>query len=213
MAFADDDDEQEQGDKDYASDISFTKFKYSLQNLLTTVKVLWDKRMSLQQELDMAMKKHKKLELEQCEKYSALQSEVAVGSEVRRLLENTVMHLKREIYSKDSQIQSLKEEMKLVVDARNELMENLKASNYELECRVQEKTSDLAILTEKHNRHSLLLDVVEREAYTVRQAVDETTSHIKHKEEEVHALHLKLDKVLGFKTSFLGELAPYSCTF
>ena len=67
--------------------------------------------------------------------------------------------------------------------------------NYKLECELQERTHDLAILIEKHERHSILLEAVENEACLVRQSVNETNLCIKEKEEE--GKHFRVNNQTG----------------
>ncbi|KAI5064908.1 hypothetical protein GOP47_0019603, partial [Adiantum capillus-veneris] len=188
---------------DYASDISFVKLKYGLQNFFASVKMLKDKEASSRQDFQLLMEKHKKLEAAHAEEVLSLLSEITKGNEAHCQLEVEVQDLRREASVKSTEIQNLKDELRALMDTRSQLTENLKATNYNLECKLEEKTREVCVLAEQQNRQSALLEAIEKEALSVRQVLEETNACIQQKEEEASSFGKCLMKVLGYEGTFL----------
>ncbi|MCO5602440.1 hypothetical protein L7F22_056572 [Adiantum nelumboides] len=190
----------------FASDISFVKVKYGLQNVFASVKMLKDKEASSRQDFQLLLEKHKKLEAAHAEEVLSFRSEITKGNEARCNLEAEVQDLRRDTSWKSTEIQNLKNELKALMDTRSQLTEDLKATNYILEGKLEEKTCEVCVLVEKHNKQSILLEAIEKEAFSVRQVLEETKTCIQQKEEEASSFGKCLMKVLGYEGIFLDRL-------
>ena len=78
------------GGLDYPAHITFSKFKYKLQNLITEVRQLRVKEQNTRRDLEILVQKQRNDEAEQQKKFAALHAEIAAADKVRSNLENKV---------------------------------------------------------------------------------------------------------------------------
>eukprot|EP01018_Ginkgo_biloba_P021372 Gb_24039 [translate_table: standard] len=194
------------GSADHPTHITFSKFKYKFQNLITEVRELREKEQYARREMEFLIQKQKKHEVEQQQKFSAFHAEIAAADEVRSKLESNVKDLQNEISTMTNKQKELKGVIDNLLVSRDKMTNDLKASNYEQKRDIETKDSQLAVLKEKLSRNSVLFEAVEREAVRLKLVVEETRQLLNNREEEVLALKQKLAKIMGYEKLFIEKL-------
>ncbi|KAJ7542859.1 hypothetical protein O6H91_09G015300 [Diphasiastrum complanatum] len=189
-----------------AAGLLFSKFKYKLQDFIAEVRSLRGKEESARLERLSIIVECKEIEVERRKEIEALRLELAEAVDIRHSLENTVKVMIQESSAMEDKHKSLNLEMKALLQSRNSLAEELKASKYDLECRLAIKVDEQALMKEKLSRHACLFEAFEREASDVKRVMGETCQLVSSKEEQIIQLEKQVQALFSFEKRLIDRI-------
>ncbi|XP_048226796.1 protein CROWDED NUCLEI 2 isoform X2 [Ricinus communis] len=100
------------------------------------------------------------------------------------------------------------QELRSELGSSNELCQKLerKESTCEMKRSIEARDRKLSVLNEKLNSHLSMFDSIEKEAFSIKQVMDNVQLHMSEKEEVVASLRSKMDTVSAFQKVFAEKV-------
>ncbi|XP_024516697.1 protein Daple isoform X2 [Selaginella moellendorffii] len=200
-----------ESDGDGGAGITFSKFKYRFQNLLTEVRALKSKECSARMEAEVSVQKLRSKEADQDKEKASLQAQITEATEARQKLENAIKIMELEMSAMEKNVASSKMQLKAVLDSRNTVMEELKIANYELEQKLKNTSSHLSVAMEKLSRNTMLFEAVEQEASSVKRTLDETRQIVASRADMVAELQQQVAWLVDIEQKLLDKARLLEC--
>ncbi|MBA0566910.1 hypothetical protein Golob_011683, partial [Gossypium lobatum] len=127
--------------------------------------------------------KQKQTEEEYSRKLQELQAEVASCNESQQKLERKVSYLQNDnalLENKQKEFQGI---IQSLLQSRDSFINAYQESTYEMKQSIEARDRKIAVLSEKLNSHLSLFDSIEKEAFSVKQVVDNVERIVSEKEE------------------------------
>ncbi|KAH9773616.1 RUN/FYVE domain-containing protein [Citrus sinensis] len=151
--------------------LRLSKFKFQLQALIAETRHL---------------KKQKRNEEEYSRNLKELQSELASTNELCQKLERKVSYLQNDNALLENKQKELKETINRLLQYRENFLSAYEESTCDMKRAIETRDRKLTVLHEKINSHLTLFDSIEKEAFSIKQVVDNV---------ECVALHLEVGKL------------------
>ncbi|MBA0692717.1 hypothetical protein Goari_010254, partial [Gossypium aridum] len=132
--------------------------------------------------------KQKQTEEEYSRKLQELQAEVASCNESQQKLERKVSYLQNDnalLENKQKEFQGI---IQSLLQSRDSFINAYQESTYEMKQSIEARDRKIAVLSEKLNSHLSLFDSIEKEAFSVKQVVDNVERIVSEKEEYLYSL-------------------------
>ncbi|KAH9773615.1 RUN/FYVE domain-containing protein [Citrus sinensis] len=169
--------------------LRLSKFKFQLQALIAETRHL---------------KKQKRNEEEYSRNLKELQSELASTNELCQKLERKVSYLQNDNALLENKQKELKETINRLLQYRENFLSAYEESTCDMKRAIETRDRKLTVLHEKINSHLTLFDSIEKEAFSIKQVVDnvECVKTLSAKDvviqnliSEKEALHLEVGKL------------------
>ncbi|KAM7484304.1 hypothetical protein LguiA_000313 [Lonicera macranthoides] len=164
--------------------LKLSKFKLNLRALITEVRQLRQREHSASDQLHLLTLKQKQTEEESSRKLKELQSELALSNEAQQKLERKVSCLQNDNALLENKQKELKETVNSLLQSREKFVKVYKDSTCEMKRSIESRDRKIAVLSEKINAHLSLIDSIEKEAFSVKQVVD-NAQHVLSEKDEV----------------------------
>ncbi|KAG6650952.1 hypothetical protein CIPAW_06G078500 [Carya illinoinensis] len=187
--------------------LELSKFKLQLRYLITEVRDLRERERSATEQLHHQIQKQKQTEEEQGRKLQELQTEFALSNEQRQKLERQVSYLQNDNTLLENKQKELNGTIQSLLQSREVFINAYEESTYELKRSVECRDRRLTVLSEKIKSHLLLFDSIEKEAFSIKQVINDVQCLVNEKEEVVAALKSKMDKLLAFEKVFVEKIS------
>ncbi|KAK2979738.1 hypothetical protein RJ640_012658 [Escallonia rubra] len=164
--------------------IKLSKFKLQLRALISEIRELRDKERSASDQLHLFVQGQKQAEEEFNRKLTELQSKLTLSNELRQKLEMKVNYLQNDNALIENKQKELKETINSLLQSRERFVKAYEDSTCEMKRSIESRDRQIAVLNEKINAHLLLVDSIAKEAFFVKQIVD-NAQHVLCEKEEV----------------------------
>ncbi|GMY26116.1 leucine zipper protein 1 isoform X1 [Fagus crenata] len=186
--------------------LKMSKFKLQLQALVTEVRELRERERSASEQLRLLIQKQKQTEEEYGRKLQELQAEFASCNELRQKLERKVNYLQNDNALLENKQKELKGTIQILLQSKESFVNAYEESTCEMKRSIGTRDRKITVLSEKINSHLLLFDSIEKEAFSIKQVVNDVRCLLSEKEEVVAGLKSKLDKVSAFEKVFVEKI-------
>ncbi|XP_057948482.1 uncharacterized protein LOC131144108 [Malania oleifera] len=186
--------------------LKFSKFKLRLNALITEVRHLRERERSATDQVQLLIQKQKQTEDECATKLHELQAELASSNELRQKLERQVSYLQSDNDLLENKQKHLERTIRSLLESREKFIKVYRESTCEMRRSIETKDRMLAFLTEKINSQLLLFDSIEKEAFSVKQVVDDVQLLVSEKEQVVAGLRSKMDKISAYEKTFVEKI-------
>ncbi|KAG6650949.1 hypothetical protein CIPAW_06G078500 [Carya illinoinensis] len=163
--------------------LELSKFKLQLRYLITEVRDLRERERSATEQLHHQIQKQKQTEEEQGRKLQELQTEFALSNEQRQKLERQVSYLQNDNTLLENKQKELNGTIQSLLQSREVFINAYEESTYELKRSVECRDRRLTVLSEKIKSHLLLFDSIEKEAFSIKQVINDVQCLVNEKEE------------------------------
>ncbi|KAG7974949.1 hypothetical protein I3843_06G073400 [Carya illinoinensis] len=163
--------------------LELSKFKLQLRSLITEVRDLRERERSATEQLHHQIQKQKQTEEEQGRKLQELQTEFALSNEQRQKLERQVSYLQNDNTLLENKQKELNGTIQSLLQSREVFINAYEESTYELKRSVECRDRRLTVLSEKIKSHLLLFDSIEKEAFSIKQVINDVQCLVNEKEE------------------------------
>ncbi|XP_062111754.1 uncharacterized protein LOC133823161 [Humulus lupulus] len=186
--------------------LRLSKFKLQLGTLISEFRELREREHSATEHLHHRIQKQKQNEEDFARKIQELQAELSSSNEHRQKLERKVIYLQNDNVLLENKQKELKETIHNLIQSKECFANAYEESNCDMKRAIQTRDRKLGVLSEKVKSHLLLFDSIEKEAVSVKQAVDNVQHTMSEKEDVVADLNNKLDKVSAFEKVFVEKI-------
>ncbi|KAA8533057.1 hypothetical protein F0562_033410 [Nyssa sinensis] len=183
--------------------LKLSKFKLQLRSLITEARDLREREHSTSEQLHLLIQKQKQTEEEFGRKLMEMQAELALSNEFRQKLETKVTYLQSDNVLLENKQKELKGTINRLLQSREDFIKVYEVSTCEMRRSIETRDRKLTLLYEKINAHLLLFDSIEKEAFYVKQVLDNVQHLVSEKESIVAGLKSKMDKVSTFEKVFV----------
>ncbi|GAY36514.1 hypothetical protein CUMW_022620 [Citrus unshiu] len=152
--------------------LRLSKFKFQLQALIAETRHLKEKENSATEEIHLLVQKQKRNEEEYSRNLKELQSELASTNELCQKLERKVSYLQNDNALLENKQKELKETINRLLQYRENFLSAYEESTCDMKRAIETRDRKLTILHEKINSHLTLFDSIEKEAFSIKQVVD-----------------------------------------
>ncbi|XVF84836.1 hypothetical protein PTKIN_Ptkin17bG0071700 [Pterospermum kingtungense] len=199
--------------------LKLSKFKLQLQALVTESRDLRERNRSATEQTHLLVQKQKQTEEEYSRRLQELQAELASCNESQQKLERKVSYLQNDNALLENKQKELQGTIHGLLQSRDSFINAYQESTCEMKQSIEARDRKLAVLSEKINSHLSLFDSIEKEAFSVKQVVDNVERIVSEKEEvgiicipltmfgvSVAGLRRKMDLVSAFEKAFIGTI-------
>ncbi|XP_028127522.1 myosin-13 isoform X3 [Camellia sinensis] len=187
--------------------LKLSKFKLQLRALVTEVRELREREQSSTEQLNLLIQKQKQIEEEFGRKLTELQAELALSNELRQKLERKVSYLQSDNALLENKQKELKGTINNLLQSRESFVKVYEDSTFEMKQSIQTSDRKVTILSQKINAHLLLFDSIEKEAFSVKQVLDNVQHLVSEKEGIVAGLKSKMDKLSSYEKVFVEKIS------
>ncbi|KAK9750867.1 hypothetical protein RND81_02G228000 [Saponaria officinalis] len=187
--------------------LKLSRFKLQLRALISEIRDLRERERSSSEQLHLSIQRQKQLEEEFGRKLKELESELALSVELRQKLERQVSYLQNDNALLENKQKELNGTIQALLQSKEQFVTAYQESTYELRRSIETRDRKLKILSEKLKSHVLLFDSIEKEALSVKQAVDNVHHIVTEKEEVVSGLKRKFDRVSEVDKVFIAKIS------
>ncbi|XP_052173711.1 uncharacterized protein LOC127789018 isoform X2 [Diospyros lotus] len=187
--------------------LKLSKFRLHLRILVNEVRELREREHSATDQLNRLVEKQKQTEEEFTRKLTELQAELSSSNELRHKLERQVSYLQNDNALLENKQKELKASINCFLLSRENFVKAFEDSTCEMKRSIQTRDRKVAILSEKINAHLLLFDSIEKEAFYVKQVLDNVQRLVREKEEIEAGLRRKMDKVCAYEKVFIEKIS------
>ncbi|KAL9226274.1 hypothetical protein vseg_002106 [Gypsophila vaccaria] len=187
--------------------LKLSRFKLQLRALISETRDLRERERSSSEQLRLSVQRQKQLEEEFGKKLKELEEELAVSVEVRQKLERQVSYLQNDNALLENKQKELNGTIQALLQSKEHFVNAYEESTCELRRSIETRDRKLKILSEKLKSHLLLFDSIEKEASSVKQAVDNIRHIVTDKEEVVSCLKRKFDRVSEVDKVFVVKIS------
>ncbi|KAH9709275.1 RUN/FYVE domain-containing protein [Citrus sinensis] len=186
--------------------LRLSKFKFQLQALIAETRHLKEKENSATEEIHLLVQKQKRNEEEYSRNLKELQSELASTNELCQKLERKVSYLQNDNALLENKQKELKETINRLLQYRENFLSAYEESTCDMKRAIETRDRKLTVLHEKINSHLTLFDSIEKEAFSIKQVVDNVECVVSEKEELVASLRSKMDTISAFERVFVEKI-------
>ncbi|KAK2636316.1 hypothetical protein Ddye_031108 [Dipteronia dyeriana] len=186
--------------------LKLSKFKLQLQALITEARHLKERERSAAEQIHLLVQKQKQTEEEYSRKLQELQAELASSNELRQKLERKVSYLQNDYALLENKQKELKETIHRLLQARENFVNAYEESTCDMKHSIETRDRKLTVLSQKINSHLTLFDSIEKEAFSIKQVVDNVEHVVSDKEEVVASLKSKMDKISAYEKVFVEKI-------
>ncbi|XP_038694614.1 hyaluronan mediated motility receptor isoform X2 [Tripterygium wilfordii] len=186
--------------------LKLSKFKLQLQSLVTDVKYLRERERSSTEQVHMLIQKQKQTEEEYGRKLQELEEVLASSNELCRKLERKVNYLQNDNVMLENKHMELKGTIQNLLQSRESFVNVYEESTCEMRRAIETRDRQLAILYERINSHLSLFDSIEKEAFSIKEVVDNAQCLVTEKEEVVAGLRSRMDEISAFEKTFVEKI-------
>nr|KJB61207.1 hypothetical protein B456_009G346400 [Gossypium raimondii] len=186
--------------------LRLSKFSLQLRALVTESRDLRERNRSATEQIHLLVQKQKQTEEEYSRKLQELQAEVASCNESQQKLERKVSYLQNDnalLENKQKEFQGI---IQSLLQSKDSFINAYQESTYEMKQSIEARDRKIAVLSEKLNSHLSLFDSIEKEAFSVKQVVDNVERIVSEKEEVVAGLRREMDQVSAFEKAFVERI-------
>lgn len=187
--------------------LKLSRFKLQLQALVTEVRQLREREHFATEQLTLSNQKQKHTEEEFERKKSELQAELALSNELRQKLGRKVSYLENDNAMLENKQKELKGTIASLLQARESFVKVYEDSTCEMRRSIQARDRKLAILSEKIDAHLSQFDTIEKEAFSVKQVLDNVQHLVSEKEGIVARLKRKMDELSAYEKVFVEKIS------
>ncbi|XP_021293085.1 myosin-13 [Herrania umbratica] len=186
--------------------LKLSKFKLQLRALVTESRDLRERERCATEQIDLLIQKQKQTEEEYSRRIQELQVELASSNESQQKLERKVSYLQNDNALLENKQKELQGTIQSLLQSRDSFVNAYQESTCEMKQSIEARDRKLTVLSEKINSHLLLFDSIEKEAFSVKQVVDNVQRIVSEKEEVVSGLRRKMDQVSAFEKAFVEKI-------
>lgn len=136
-----------------------------------------------------------------------MQAELALSNELRQKLERKVSYLQSDNALHENKQKELKGTINNLLQSRESFVKVYEDSTFEMKQSIQTSDRKVTILSQKINAHLLLFDSIEKEAFSVKQVLDNVQRLVSEKEGIVAGLKSKMDKLSSYEKVFVEKIS------
>ncbi|KAJ0038614.1 hypothetical protein Pint_23120 [Pistacia integerrima] len=152
--------------------LKLSKFKLQLQALITEARHLRERERLATEQIQVLVQKQKQTEEEYSRKLQELQAELTSSNESRQKLHRQVSFLQNDNALLENKQKELKETINRLLQSRESFLNAYEESTCDMKRSIETRDRKLSVLYEKINSHSTLFDSIEKEAFSIKQLVD-----------------------------------------
>ncbi|KAK3223154.1 hypothetical protein Dsin_010179 [Dipteronia sinensis] len=186
--------------------LKLSKFKLQLQALISEARHLKERDRSAAEQIHLLVQKQKQTEEEYSRKLQELQAELASSNELRQKLERKVSYLQNDNALLENKQKELKETIHRLLQARENFVNAYEESTCDMKRSIETRDRKLTVLSQKINSHLTLFDSIEKEAFSIKQVVDNVERFVSEKEEVVASLNSKMDQISAYEKLFVEKI-------
>ncbi|XP_031277663.1 227 kDa spindle- and centromere-associated protein [Pistacia vera] len=187
--------------------LKLSKFKLQLQALITEARHLRERERLATEQIQVLVQKQKQTEEEYSRKLQELQAELTSSNESRQKLDRQVSFLQNDNALLENKQKELKETINRLLQSRESFLNAYEESTCDMKRSIETRDRKLSVLYEKINSHLTLFDSIEKEAFSIKQLVDNAERLVSEKEEVVASLKSKMEKVSSFEKVFVEKIS------
>ncbi|XP_017970124.1 PREDICTED: golgin subfamily A member 1 isoform X1 [Theobroma cacao] len=186
--------------------LKLSKFKLQLRALVTESRDLRERERCATEQIHLLIQKQKQTEEEYSRRIQELQAELASSNESHQKLERKVSYLHNDNALLENKQKELQGTIQSLLQSRDSFVNAYQESTCEMKQSIEARDRKLTVLSEKINSHLSLFDSIEKEAFSVKQVVDNVQRTVSEKEEIVSGLRRKMDQVSAFGKAFVEKI-------
>eukprot|EP00257_Ricinus_communis_P005699 XP_002520175.2 kinesin-like protein KIF15 [Ricinus communis] len=186
--------------------LKLSKFKLQLQALATELRDLRERENSAKEQCHILIQKQKETEEEFGRKLQELRSELGSSNELCQKLERKVSYLQNDNSLLENRQKELQGTIQNLLQSRESFINAYEESTCEMKRSIEARDRKLSVLNEKLNSHLSMFDSIEKEAFSIKQVMDNVQLHMSEKEEVVASLRSKMDTVSAFQKVFAEKV-------
>ncbi|GMJ04750.1 hypothetical protein HRI_004144200 [Hibiscus trionum] len=187
--------------------LKLSKFSLQLRALVTESRDLRERNRSATEQIHILIQKQKQTEEEYSRKLQELQAELASCNESQQKLERKVDYLQNDNALLENKQKELQGTIQSLLQSRDGFISAYRESTCEMKRSIEARDRKLAVLSEQLNSHLSLFDSIEKEAFSVKQVVDNVERIVSEKEEVVAGLRREMDQVSAFEKAFVEKIS------
>ncbi|KAJ3674083.1 hypothetical protein LUZ60_006075 [Juncus effusus] len=186
--------------------IPLSKFKLQLLSLLSESRHIREREGGVREELGRSNEKLKQIEAESDKQVGELRAELDSRRDFQKKLELRVKYLENENGLLEKKEKDLKDAINGLLHSRESFIRHYEDSNCSLQRTIQMKNKEISLLSEKLNAHISLFNSVEKEANSVKRALDGVKRTLNEKEQVVAGLNDKVGRVCTLEKDFVEKI-------
>ncbi|KAA3453210.1 centromere protein F isoform X7 [Gossypium australe] len=183
--------------------LRLSKFSLQLRALVTESRDLRERNRSATEQIHLLIQKQKQTEEEYSRKLQELQAEVASCNESQQKLERKVSYLQNDNALLENKQKELQGIIRSLLQSRDSFINAYQESTHEMKQSIEARDRKIAVLSETLNSHLSLFDSIEKEAFSVKQVVDNVERIVSEKEEVGMR---EMDQVSAFEKAFVERI-------
>ncbi|KAK8579466.1 hypothetical protein V6N12_069791 [Hibiscus sabdariffa] len=152
--------------------LKLSKFSLQLRALVTESRDLRERNRSATEQIHILIQKQKQTEEEYSKKLQELQAELASCNESLKKLERKVGYLQNDNALLENKQKELQGTIQSLLQSRDSFISAYQESTCEMKRSIEARDRKLVVLYEQLNSHLSLFDSIEKEAFSVKQVVD-----------------------------------------
>ncbi|KAK6252624.1 hypothetical protein QUC31_014344 [Theobroma cacao] len=163
--------------------LKLSKFKLQLRALVTESRDLRERERCATEQIHLLIQKQKQTEEEHSRRIQELQAELASSNESHKKLERKVSYLHNDNALLENKQKELQGTIQSLLQSRDSFVNAYQESTCEMKQSIEARDRKLTVLSEKINSHLSLFDSIEKEAFSVKQVLDNVQRIVSEKEE------------------------------
>ncbi|KAG8663264.1 golgin subfamily A member 4 isoform X2 [Manihot esculenta] len=167
--------------------------------------LLQERERSATKQCHILIQKQKQSEEEYGRKLQDLQAELASSNELRHKLDRQMSYLQDDNALLENRLKEMQGTIQSLLQSRESFVHAYEESTCEMKRSIEARDRKLGVLSEKLNSHLSLFDSIEKEAFSIKQVLDNVQLLVLEKE-EVAGLRSKMDKVSAFEEVFVEKV-------
>ncbi|CAI9092779.1 OLC1v1028110C1 [Oldenlandia corymbosa var. corymbosa] len=186
--------------------LKLSKFKLQLKALISEVKQLQEKERSASDQVQFMIQKQTQKDEEFCRKIADLQAELGLSNEIRKKLEKKVTFLESENCMLENKQKELKETITGLLQSKDSFVQVYEDSYGGLKREIEDRDRKISILLEKIKAHTHLFNIIEKDANSIKQVMNNADRIVKERDEVVASFKRKLDEVSTWEKQFFEKI-------
>ncbi|KAG9144315.1 hypothetical protein Leryth_019414 [Lithospermum erythrorhizon] len=186
--------------------MKISKFKLQLKTLISEFNHLKEKERFASDQVQLLNQKKEKSKEEFDNKLRELRSELALSNEIRHKLETKVSCLENDNEMLERSQKELNEGLNNLLQSREAFVKAYEDSTCEMRRAVETRDRTIGMLYQKIKAHLLNFNSIEKEASSVKEAVQNVECILREKEDLVSSLQRKVDEVSTFEKLFIDRI-------
>ncbi|KAK4842482.1 hypothetical protein QYF36_022445 [Acer negundo] len=185
--------------------LKLSKFKFQLQAIINEARHLKERERSAAEQIHLLVQKQKQTEEEYSRKLQELEAELASSNELCQKLERKVSYFQNDNALLENKQKELKETIHRLLQARENFINAYEESTCDMKRSIETRDRKLMVLSQKINSHLTLFDSIEKEAFSIKQVVD-NVEHVPYLQKNLSAKDIVLQNVISEKEALHLEV-------